>query len=690
MSTTIGRYQVLQKLAQGGMAEIFLATADDAHLQNPTVVIKRILPELSADQRYLAMFLNEAQLAAQMRHPNIVRVFEFGEDNGLLFMVMEFVDGLDCWRLLRRLENTIEDIVPIAVHIVRRVLDALEYAHNMKDVNGRPLHVVHRDLSPSNIYVSRQGTVKLGDFGIARVDSSRFRPIEIIPKGKYGYMAPEQVEGKTVDRRADVYSAGVVLSELLIRQQLFTGTNQLSVMLDIRDGRIEKLEKNAERIPPRLLDLLKIALARDPAQRFRSAADFSLALRAFETGASLSIEQETLSRLVTKATAASSSESAMTRLGAMGKELAGRDLAGTLHHTQPDGITNSMSIAPRDDLDETPITLELEHYRSTGRYWAQLPDGRTLGPTTFAHIIELVYSGRIQADTPLSVDGRIFQPTEQFEELHRHLPGTETRHSLQASAAQQPKRRGILELESPLQLLLAMAAAKDTGLLICHSDGQRKDIYVRDGMSVYVSSNDPSELLGEYLVANNIIERAELDMVLALLPKFHGHLGDTLIALGLLTAVDVLEHITNQVRARLKNLLLWRSGEYEFYADISVRSGIVEVPTDLFTFARDALLAHLHTLDGTEVIEKLEEYHISPAPIRASLIAPLALPSEFEYIIGTLQERTTVAELVRTSGAVPLYLGKAIYAAIETGLWRYEGPTPYWRVPESPNADQSD
>ena len=278
-----GRYVLTRKLAHGGMAEVFLGRAANADPDAPAVVIKRILPELMHDERFVAMFVNEAQLAAQMSHENLVKVLDFGEVGGRLYMAMEFVDGLDCWRFSRRMHPWGDNHVGLAVHVMRRALAGLDYAHRLEDVNGRPMRVVHRDFSPSNIYLSVEGEVKLGDFGIARIDSPHYSPIEIIPRGKFGYMAPEQVEGREVDARSDVFSAGVVLAEIVIGRRLFQGNSQLSVMLDIRDGRLDILEQNAARIPKLLLEILYRALARDPRDRFGSAGELERILAAFQS-----------------------------------------------------------------------------------------------------------------------------------------------------------------------------------------------------------------------------------------------------------------------------------------------------------------------------------------------------------------------------------------------------------------------
>ena len=675
---TIGKYRLDRKLAHGGMAEIYLAyPLDDRSDENP-VVIKQILPHLASDERFLAMFLNEAQLAAHMHHENIVQVLEFGEENGRLYMVLEFVNGLDCWRFSKRAELWEEHRTVVATYIVRQVLNALSYAHNIKDVNGNLMQVVHRDLSPSNIYLSRDGGVKLGDFGIARIESNRFRPVEIIPKGKYGYMAPEQVEGRPVDVRADVYSAGVVLTELLIQQQLFTGTSQLSIMLDIRDGRLDRLEKNAEKIPAGLKQILEGALARNPDDRFRSAWEFNEALVMYESTMGVPLTAAQFATQVQNVLSRSnSSQRNNSDIDAIARTLAGKEILG-VQDTHADGATavDALNDLMGDDADGTPTTMGKAERTGDRKYWAHLPDNTAIGPTPFAHIIELIYSDKITAETPMSTDGRSFRDARQFEELVRHLPvhtPTSTHDEVN-----QPKRRGLLEMESPSNILLSLATSSDTGALICEKDGHRKEVYVKDGLAVYVGSNESAELLGEYLVENGVVERMELEMALALLPKFHGHLGDTLIALGMLTAVELFKHISGQIEQRFNDLLSWDKGKYEFFEGVEVRRGVLEVQIDMVAMVRNHLLSQMDEISGDDIFTHLENQNVCPTHLTAAVVDRMRLPVQLDNKIRSIQNWCPVSALMFHPEDTMEIIGKTLFLGIESGLWTCDAATIPW------------
>jgi serine/threonine-protein kinase len=689
-SIPFGNYVLLQKLAHGGMAEVFLGTELGAGPDARRLVVKRILPDLAEDPRFVAMFINEAQLAAQMDHPNIVRVFDFGELEGQLFMVMEHVDGLDCWKLSRRMFPWGEHHEALAIYIVLGVLAGLDYAHRLSDVNGKPLSVVHRDLSPSNVYLSLAGEVKVGDFGIARIDSVRYRRVAVIPKGKFGYMAPEQVEGRAVDRRADVYSAGVVLAELLIGQKIFSGNSQLSVLLDIRDGRMDALDSNADKVPADLMRVLRGALARKPSERFATARDFQDALTSYLMSAGQSPTAADLALQIRVALDLRSPLSSTPDLGRPRTPRTGEDALQLTPHsaefaadepTRATSLTRSASGGAG-----TPITADGGLAADSGRYSARLAGGFVVGPTSFAHIIELIYSDRIDANTEVSVEGREFVPAGEIPDLARHLPACTPTSEIQDAVA--PDRRGYLEMEVPTEVVLALAVRDETGLLVCQRDTRRKEVYLRDGVIVYVGSNNPTELLGEFLVQDGVIDRMELEMALALLPKFSGHMGDTLIALGMLSAVDLFSHITRQVRSRLADLLSWRSGYYEFYRGVKCRPGVLELRVDPYEFVREKLLADMQGVDFTHALDEMRSCLVAPAPLLSELCEKLGLPSEIAEKIKSVGDWLSIRELEAAAGRSQLLLARAVFVALEAGLWTFDGPAPPWRLEKKERAKE--
>src|SRR5262249_47010687 len=221
----LGKYQLLRKLATGGMAEVFLAKTDGPMGFEKLLVIKRILPHLAEDPQFVEMFLGEAKLAAQLNHPNLVQIFDFGRAEGSYFIAMEYIDGPN----LRTLQVRARDLrrmvpFPIAARIVSWAAEGLAYAHDFQDLaTGQPLHLVHRDVSPDNILVGRSGTVKLVDFGIAKATGQSHQTQAGTVKGKVAYMAPEQLRGEPLDRRVDLYPLRIGPSELCTGRMPFEG-----------------------------------------------------------------------------------------------------------------------------------------------------------------------------------------------------------------------------------------------------------------------------------------------------------------------------------------------------------------------------------------------------------------------------------------------------------------------------------
>jgi serine/threonine protein kinase len=262
LQKSLERYDVLDRIAVGGMAEVFLAKAYGAHGFEKTLAIKRILPELANDPEFAARFIAEAKVAVRLSHANVVQVFDFGRIGESLFIAMEFVDGLDLAAMLRKFKDEHRQVpLPAAFHIAIEIIRALDFAHSH--------NVVHRDVSPSNILISRAGEVKIADFGIA-VAASPHRASGPGPRkvmGKWRYMSPEQARGDALDTRSDLFSAASVMFELFTGEKLFPGDEAEEIIKNIETMAIPKMTGMRPGLPSRLDDVLAIALARKPIDR---------------------------------------------------------------------------------------------------------------------------------------------------------------------------------------------------------------------------------------------------------------------------------------------------------------------------------------------------------------------------------------------------------------------------------------
>lgn len=269
MLTHLGRYEVGPLLARGGMGEVYRGRLVAAHGFERPVVIKLIRTELLADERAALMFIDEARMAAGLHHRNILQIVDFDRFDDGAFIVTELVEGCDLKVFLEQLRAPPR--YEVAISIIAELATGLHAAHEACAPDGQPLHLVHRDVSPSNVLLGRLGEVKLSDFGVAKARLRSYHTVSGTIKGKAPYMAPEQILGETVDRRADIFSLGVLLFEVATRSRLYSAKGDAQAMKMILDGYMVDPASVRPGFPPELAAIIRTALARDPAQRYQTA-----------------------------------------------------------------------------------------------------------------------------------------------------------------------------------------------------------------------------------------------------------------------------------------------------------------------------------------------------------------------------------------------------------------------------------
>jgi len=288
----LGHYELLHPLGAGGMAEVFKARAVGPAGFERDVVVKRILPAYGRDEDFVRMFTDEARILGLIHHPNVVQAFEFGEDDGTLFLALEYVEGPSLSRILRALRAANRRMPPaIAAYIGREICRALDCVHRLEDENGERLEVVHRDVTPSNIIVTPWGGVKLLDFGVAKFASAARSTRAGTVKGKPAYLAPEQLEGKSIDGRVDLFALGIVMHEMLSLQHLFAGDSDLHTAKKIMEMEIPGLTAHRPDVPEELERIVMRALERDRRNRFSTAAEMSRALDDFVVGSQQHLDE---------------------------------------------------------------------------------------------------------------------------------------------------------------------------------------------------------------------------------------------------------------------------------------------------------------------------------------------------------------------------------------------------------------
>lgn len=598
------------------MAEVFRAREPRAIGEARTIVLKRMLPHVAAEASGVAMFEEEARLAAHVRHPNVVELLGIVEADGQPHLALEYVPGCDLWRLSRWLIREGRTLgLDLVVFVLAELVAGLEAVHEARDERGEPLGIVHQDVSPSNVLLSVHGDVKLGDFGIAKAAALRAHPgVSLRAKGKLGYLAPEQVIGGVATHATDVFAAAVIAAELLLGRPLFGGASELAVLLAIRDANVQPLLELA--LPAELEALLVEALARDPSARPATARELAARLAPFVAGPPSVLRRE-LAGLVLQASGLELGEAEPTPLGEV----------------------------PLSDAQRTPLTEEVP----SKTYEVHTASGERRGPWTFAQLVEAIATGRVGVDDRVSTNGGAPEPLHRDPALVRHLPlSSLTAVTRDADLAREPDVRCAFAQGGFVRALAESALRRESGLWLCEQAGVRKEVYVHLGAPVFVGSNVAGELLGESLVARGVLSRGELDMALAVLPRFDGRLGDTLVALGLVEPVQLFRTIAEQVREKLLDLFTWQGGTAELYRGVPAPPSGFPLDLDVWEIIDAGLQRRLDA--GLEE-DRFQDHLLSSIGRVPGRADHGALPSPLAELLARLESPTPLPEVVEALGS---------------------------------------
>ena len=587
------------------------------------MVLKRMLPHIAEESNAQEMFAEEARLASQVTHPNVVHVLGHGEIGGQPYLTLEYVPGCDLWRLNRRLtlegKKLEHDLV---VYIVRQILSGLDAVHSATDREGGVLGIVHRDISPSNVLISIHGDVKIADFGIARANVNAFEADTAArANGKLGYLAPEQVSGGQVDRRADLFSAGVIAAELFMRRPLFAGGSELAVLLAIRDAEVHPFVEFAAQLPEGLGPVVLSALSANPEERPPPARAFWAALEPWQRRPAEVLRAE---------------------LAAMVAAIA---VDSRTRKTSADELA-------RATMPPTPWVLADEHPSTTNvtplEYKIRKPNGATVGPLAYAKVVEAVATGQVDGGDEISIAGGDFQPLSSVKDLYRHVPISRMTPTTTRVESNTSADRSLSFEEGGFVVALARTlVTRRTGLWLCEQGGVRKEVYTKNGVPAFVTSNLAGELLGEYLVKKRVINRSELDMALAVMPRFEGKLGDTLVALGLVEPLELFQHIAEQVREKLLDLFSWESGTATFYEGVDPPSSGFPLRLDAWEILDRGIQRRIASgFESTLILERGRQRLVQPDRIDTA-IATAALPDDVRAALLLCEEAQTVEDISR-------------------------------------------
>lgn len=441
------RYTITERVDAGGMAEVFRGVAESLQGFKKNVAIKRILPNLAKNKKFVAMFLDEAKVSLFLQHANIVQVFDIGQTQNSYFLVMEFVDGCNLKALLDRLKQRGRRVeIPHAIYLMVEACKALSYAHHVENPeNNEPLRIVHRDISPPNILLSKMGEVKLVDFGLAKANSQIESTDPGVVKGKFSYLSPEAASGLEVDRRADVFAIGILLWEMFTGRRLFYGDTDYQTVELVRQARIPSVAALNPDVEPELEAIVRKALARDPNDRYLEAADLGDALA-----------QYLFSRRM-KVTA--------------------RDIAGLVRDVQIEAARRR-SLAPQDSIIDVLIQDEMAKVTSLVDGESPALAGQQIGavsldPSSFVDTAGWAADFGFSAEPPPPA-----APPPPVAPLHQSGPHPAVRPPMpeeEIESLQQmlePDRTGIHDTRTSraitiaLVILVLLAAAVGTGLFL--------------------------------------------------------------------------------------------------------------------------------------------------------------------------------------------------------------------------------
>jgi serine/threonine-protein kinase len=674
----LGPYELLRRIATGGMAEVYLARRAGPHGFQKLVAVKRILPQYACDADFVAMFVDEARVCARLGHPNIVQVFDFGEQDGELYMAMEYVDGTTGARLIRAVATRGENIpLDVALHVTLSLLRALEYAHTARDEEGKPLALVHRDVSPGNVLIDRSGAVKLTDFGIARAAEIERRTDAGQLKGKLGYMSPEQVVGRDLDARSDLFTLAIVLTEMVILRPLFSGGKELDVLLRIRDADLSAIDRASHRVPDDVRAVLFRGLARDPTLRYASATAFAEALEEIVRRRRLQVGPSRLAAFVEKMGLIEGDEADETGENAAlstapleqdtSKRRVLREEGETLRPSSPSSPSSASTSEPRD------VSPQI--------YRVRREDGTTLGPMNYPRLVELFATGLADAKSLVAREHGRFKEAKEHPELAHFLssPALNWNMAMPVDAID----HGVLDRARLPTRLFHLAVRRETGALMLRDGRKKKKIYFVAGAPELVASTDKRELLGEFLIARGQVLRMEVDMALAMLPRFGGRLGDALVGLGVLRPIELFRAIHDQTQERLVEVFRWAAGEIGFARGARSQEETFPLGVDTYELIGRGIRAGYSDEELETLLAPVQEEVLEPVAVPPVRVEMFRLPEREAAVIEAVSGKTTLgklqAELTAKGAADPGEILRAVFLGLACELLR----SPKWVIPPS-------
>lgn len=696
-----GNYEFLRLLGVGGMAEVYLARTTGAQGFEKLVVVKRLLARLVPSERFVGMFVGEAKLAVRLQHANIVQVHSLEEFDGRPFIVMEYVHGQDLFSVLQRAQASRSNLpVDFGLHCLTEMLKGLGCAHIAVDADGQPLNLVHRDVTPSNVFISYDGEVKLGDFGVAH-STGAVQPSEL--RGKLGYLAPEATQRQHLDARADLFSAGVMLWEILAQRPLFSAATEGDTLRRLRDYQPEPPSVHNPRVPPDLDRLALKALAKDPACRFQTAAQFEEALSDYLYARGL---RWTRRRIADVMQALFSTEC--------------QPVAVPPPSPRPQPDASAAAAEPSEELDDfsdettrkinralagmihTPARPPGSQPESPSR-WPEVADGSpewevsdTLVDPEAAHRAEseliLVYrhgSERPRSYAVPSLIGLLVDRPSEILQLGlvagRPLPLAEFGRLCHWDSLvglnepdQTPDAESHFGEVSITRLLYELTVRRTTGLVVIEGGGgpDRRLLYLDGGYPLYVASDQPTDgapalLLQHKMVDPHLLYRGLVRTISEQLPLDRA----LALAAGEQGGRQVDRMFSAVVRSRLFEVFGWREGRYRIFAGAVPSLRLASRVPPLLGILVRAVQRALTVDDLTALLEPRGQTALFRVPGRDGHLAALHLKPAEQAVVDAIDGQCDLHQLLEQLGCTSEEQQRnalaVLYVLAETGLIQF-------------------
>lgn len=731
-----GKYTLLEKIGTGGMAEIFKAVSRGAGDFQKVLVIKRILLRYSRDPSFVKMFKDEALITAPLQHANIVSIYEFDKFDEQYYLAMELVNGVDLQAMMAR-ANKIGVRIPdgVALFVVAEVCKALWYAYNARDAYGKPLKIIHRDVSPSNILVSFDGEVKVTDFGVAKAATSKEQGQSGVLKGKLGYMSPETVLGRDIDNRSDLFSLGIILFEILTLKRMFLGRTDLQTLINIRDADADKRLGRHPEIDEGIADIIRKALAREPEDRYPGAQEFLDDIQDYLFSRRLRVSQldvaNTMKELFSEKVdrellplgaedttgiegrishtdirnAPSSDdgdddypesdddgsgdddepqqerepEPAPARKAGSRKRAAAsdtdRDSAGessdpVIDSGSADEDSGDIPIDDRGRSESRESTRNTKVKPQVSTFRVRDASGNVFGPVSFENVLSLLRSRALTEDELVSVDDGDWQRLGDVSIIQSHLG--QIRPSLDRNSLlfdSQIDRRFVVRMLTRIARRQTL-----TGLLVFKKGAHQKEVYFQKGSPRVVFSNLKHELLGEYLVKRDVVDRGKLTEALSDMANGGGRLGDSLINHGAVGSHELALFLADQFKDRFLDLFTWEDGWYGFFEGVSVPPGVVQHDMDpmglISLGVRNMIPA---AIINAWMSEHSQQRIIFSTDAKVSVEELKLIPRELR-IVNLIGARDTIRALLDglpQNAEWQAVVNRVVYLLLETGIVRF-------------------